>query len=69
MKGLLLIINLYTVAGSIRVRLLLVGDGRKGKIPISLTSHFSSRFNAKFIPWGSVVNSRAGQVLPATYPT
>ena len=31
MKGLLLIVNLYTVAGSIRVRLLLVGDGRKGK--------------------------------------
>ena len=69
MKGLLLIINLYTVAGSIRVRLLLVGDGRKGKSQFHSPPIFSSRFNAKFIPQGSVVNSRAGQVLTATYPT
>ena len=31
MKDILLTINLYTAAGSIWVRLLLVGDGRKGK--------------------------------------
>ena len=31
MKGLLLTINLYTVAGSIWVRLLLVGDGAIGE--------------------------------------
>ena len=38
----------------------------QAKIPTSLTSHLCSRFNAKFIPRGSVVNSRSGQVLPAT---
>ena len=54
MKGLLLTINLYTVAGSIWVRLLLVGDGRKGKSQFRSPSIFRA---------ASTPNSFRGVVL------
>ena len=54
MKGLLLTINLYTVAGSIWVRLLFVGDGRKGKSQFRSPSIFRA---------ASTPNSFRGVVL------